>query len=610
MSNHTGTRVPDRSEIPNERKWDVEAIFTDANEWERAYTILENQLPELEAFQNKLVDSAEMLYTGLQKRDNISMELERIVVYAHLKNDEDTSNSFYQGLFDRARSLLARFSAAVSFYEPEILSASKETIEQYLSEYEPLQLYRYELELLNERRPHILSKKEEELLAKASEVTDQPEQAFSMLTDADLTFESIKDEEGNETAVSNGRFIQLLQNENQRVRKDAFHSLYRAYRGHENTLASMLNGQVKRNQFYADARNYSSARAQALHTNHIPEKVYDQLIKVVNDHLHLFQRYLRLRKKLLNLNELHYYDLYVPLVESNDFDVDYEEAKKEIIQALKPLGQDYIRVMTSGLEENGWVDVYENKGKSSGAYSSGAYLTQPYILMNWQSNIDAMYTLAHELGHSMHSYYTHNAQPYPYGDYTIFVAEVASTVNEMLLSHALEQKTESKVNKLYLLNQQLEGFKGTIFRQTMFAEFEQLIHQFAAEGKALTPENLKAEYLDLNRKYFGDEMVYDDDISLEWSRIPHFYMNFYVYQYATGYSAAVALSKGILEEGEPAVKRYLSFLEAGDSDYPTEILKKAGVDMTEPAPIVAAMTQFERQLQEAEQLAEELFKDI
>ncbi|SDI54493.1 oligoendopeptidase F [Natribacillus halophilus] len=606
MSN-SSTKVPERAEIPADRKWDVEAIFKNAEEWEEAYAHVEQQLPDLQAFQGILTESAERLYEGLTRRDEVSMELEKVIVYAHLKSDEDTSDSFYQGLFDRARGLVSRFGATVAFYEPEILSASEETIAQWVNEHEPLQLYAHELALLNERRPHILPEKEEALLAKGSEVINQAGQAFSMLSDADLTFDSIEDEKGNETAVSNGRFIQLLQNNNRRVRKDAFQSLYRSYRGHENTLASLLSSQVKRNQFYTEARHYSSARAQALHDNHIPEKVYDQLVTVVNDHLHLFQRYLRLRKKLLELDDLHFYDLYVPLVESNDFDFDYEGAKAEITNALKPLGQDYIDAMTSGLQ-NGWVDVHENKGKSSGAYSSGAYLTQPYILMNWQDNIGEMYTLAHELGHSMHSYYTHKHQPYPYGDYVIFVAEVASTVNELLLSHALEQKAESKRNRLYLLNQQLEGFKGTVFRQTMFAEFEQLIHQKNAAGEALTPESLKAAYLDLNRKYFGEEITYDDDIALEWSRIPHFYMNFYVYQYATGYSAAVALSARILEEGAPAVERYLSFLKAGSSDYPIEILKKAGVDMTEPAPIEAAMTQFEKLLDEAEQLADDLLE--
>lgn len=602
----SSTKVPERSDIPDERKWDVEAIFADAKAWERAFKNVENQLPNLQSFQGKLTTSAESLYEGLKQRDESGMELEKVVVYAHLKNDEDTSNSFYQGLFDRARSLITRFSASIAFYEPEILSVSEDTLKRWTNEYEPLQLYAHELALLNESRPHVLSEKEEGLLAKASEVTDQAGQAFSMLSDADMTFDSIEDENGNETAVSNGRFIQLLQNKNRKVRQDAFASLYRSYRGHENTLASLLSGQVKRNQFYAETRNYASARAQAMHTNDIPEKVYDQLVTVVNDNLHLFQRYLRLRKKLLQLEELHFYDLYVPLVESEAFDYGYEEVKGEITQALKPLGNDYTTAMTDGLEKNGWVDVHENKGKASGAYSSGAYLTQPYILMNWQDSIDEMYTLAHELGHSMHSYFTHKHQPYPYGDYTIFVAEVASTVNELLLSHSLRQKTESKADKLYLLNQQLEGFKGTVFRQTMFAEFEQMIHQKAAEGEALTPETLKASYLDLNHKYFGDEIIYDDEIAYEWSRIPHFYMNFYVYQYATGYSAAVALSSKILEEGEPAVERYLSFLKSGSSDYPIELLKRAGVDMTDPAPIQAAMNEFERLLEQAEEIADDL----
>jgi oligoendopeptidase F len=422
-----------------------------------------------------------------------------------------------------------------------------------------------------------------------------------MLNNADLEFPSIKDENGEEVEITHGRYIRFLESSDRRVRKEAFKAVYETYGKFKNTFASTLSGTVKKDNFSARVRHYNSARHSALSTNNIPEEVYDNLVKTVNDNLHLLHRYIDLRKKVLGIEDLHMYDLYTPLVKDVKMEVTYEEAKDYILKGLKPLGEDYLNVLKEGFE-NRWVDVHENKGKRSGAYSSGTYGTNPYILMNWQDNVNNLFTLAHEFGHSVHSYYTRKTQPYPYGDYSIFVAEVASTCNEALLNDYLLKTIDDEKQRLYLLNHYLEGFRGTVFRQTMFAEFEHDVHVRAQNGEPLTPELLTKLYYDLNKKYFGDNLVIDEEIGLEWARIPHFYYNYYVYQYATGFSAAAALSKQILEEGDAAVERYVGFLKSGSSDYPIEVLKKAGVDMTTSQPIEEALAVFEEKLTEMERL--------
>ena len=396
--------------------------------------------------------------------------------------------------------------------------------------------------------------------------------------------------------------LRFLESADPRVRRDAFKAVYETYGKFRNTFSSTLSGNVKKDNFYARVRNYSSARAAALSDNNIPESVYDNLVSTINEHLPLLHRYVKLRKKVLGLDELHMYDLYTPLVKDVKMEISYEEAKDMILKGLAPLGEEYVGILKEGFE-NRWVDVHENKGKRSGAYSSGAYGTNPYVLMNWQNNINNLFTLAHEFGHSVHSYYTRKTQPYPYGNYSIFVAEVASTTNESLLNDYLLNTIEDEQKRIYLLNHYLEGFRGTVFRQTMFAEFEHLIHQKAQNNEALTAESLTNDYYELNKKYYGTEdIIVDEEIGLEWSRIPHFYYNYYVYQYATGFSAAAALSKGILTEGDPAVERYIGFLKAGSSDYPIEVLKKAGVDMTSKKPVEDALKVFEEKLTELEKL--------
>ncbi|WP_019240511.1 MULTISPECIES: oligoendopeptidase F [Bacillus] len=593
--------LPSRDAIQVEDTWRLEDIFASDADWDKEFTEVKEELAKASQYQGTLGESAEKLFQGLQFQDHVFERLGKLYTYSHMRYDQDTTNSKYQGFDDRAKSLYSQAASAFAFVVPEILAINEEKLTSFIKENNDLKLYEHSLEEINLQRPHVLSANEEALLAKASEVFDASSNTFGMLNNADLEFPTIKDENDEDIEVTHGRYVRFLESENRRVRKEAFKAVYDTYGKYLNTFSSTLSGNVKKQNFSADIRHYDSARQAALSANNIPESVYENLVNTVNDHLPLLHRYVELRKKVLGLDELHMYDLYTPLVKDTKMKITYEEAKEILIKALAPLGEDYIKVLKEGFE-NRWVDVHENKGKRSGAYSSGAYGTNPYILMNWQDDVNNLYTLIHEFGHSMHSYYTRNNQPYPYGDYTIFVAEVASTCNENLLTEYLLKTLTDEKQRLYVLNHYLEGFRGTVFRQTMFAEFEQIIHQKAQNGEPLTAEVLTDEYYQLNKKYFGDNIVIDEEIGREWARIPHFYYNFYVYQYATGFSAATALSKGILEEGQPAVERYLNFLKAGSSDYPIEVLKKAGVDMTQARPIEEALKVFEEKLNEMENL--------
>lgn len=594
-------KLPSRSEIKVEDTWKLEDIFASDDAWEKEFEEVKALIPQMEKFKGKLGESAQTLYDALQEQDELTMRVSKLYTYAHMRYDQDTTNSFYQGLNDRIKTLYTQIASALSYVTPEILSIEESKIKQYMAEHKELKLYAHALDEITRERPHILSESEEALLAQASEVLGSSSNTFGMLNNADLEFPSIKDENGEEVEITHGRYIRFLESSDRRVREEAFKAVYETYGKFKNTFASTLSGTVKKDNFSARVRNYNSARHSALSTNNIPEEVYDNLVKTVNDNLHLLHRYIDLRKKVLGIEELHMYDLYTPLVKDVKMEVTYEEAKDYILKGLKPLGEDYLNVLKEGFE-NRWVDVHENKGKRSGAYSSGTYGTNPYILMNWQDNVNNLFTLAHEFGHSVHSYYTRKTQPYPYGDYSIFVAEVASTCNEALLNDYLLKTIDDEKQRLYLLNHYLEGFRGTVFRQTMFAEFEHDVHVRAQNGEPLTPELLTKLYYDLNKKYFGDNLVIDEEIGLEWARIPHFYYNYYVYQYATGFSAAAALSKQILEEGNAAVERYVGFLKSGSSDYPIEVLKKAGVDMTTSQPIEEALAVFEEKLTEMERL--------
>lgn len=591
-----------REEVPEQLTWDLTSIFESDEAWEAELKEVEQLSKQASNYKGKVADSAESLYNTLQFSDALYERLHKLYVYSHLKHDQDTTNSKYQDLDGRVRSVLTNVGAAWSFITPEILDLDEATLNSYVESYEPLSLYEQSLKELNLGRPHILSAEKEELLAQFSEVTSTAGKTFSALNNADLEFPKIKGEDGEEVQITHGNYITMLESDNREVREAAFKAVYKTYGQYKNTFATTLAGNVKAHNVNAKVRNYNSARHAALSNNFIPEKVYDQLVSTIHDYLPALHRYVELRKKVLGVDELHMYDLFTPLVKEVKMEVTYDEAKKTMVESFAPLGKEYQEIVEKGLESR-WVDVLENKGKRSGAYSSGTFGTNPYVLMNWQNNVNNLYTLAHEFGHSMHSYYSRANQPYQYSDYSIFVAEVASTCNEELLFDHLMKTLDDDKQKIYLLNQWLDGFRGTVFRQTMFAEFEHMIHELDAKGESITSEKLTSIYYDLNKQYFGDAMTVDEEIGLEWARIPHFYYNYYVYQYATGQSAATALSKQILEEGEPAVERYINnFLKAGCSDFPIEVLKAAGVDMESPEPIALACQVFEEKLEELEKL--------
>ena len=593
-----------REEQQLENTWDLTTIFKSDEDFETAYKTLENKIANNDQFKDGF-DSAEKLADALELERSLDTELGQLFVYAHLKHDQDTSNDTYSALESRARSLAVKYSTAWSFLVPAIMAIPEETLKEY-AEHERLSEFKFDLEKLNKQRPHILSDKEEQILAQAGEVMHTPTQVYGMFNNADVDFKPAVDKDGKEHELTQGNYVELLKSSDRTLRESAYNNLYGEYNKFKNTLSQTLAGVVSTHAFSADVRGYDSSRHQALSNNHIPESVYDNLVNTVNDNLQLLHRYTELRKKFLGVDELKMYDMYVPLVEDTDFDMTYDNAKKWLVNALEPLGEEYVNIVKEGLESR-WVDVYENKGKRTGAYSSGTYGTNPFILMNWQDNVNNLFTLAHEFGHSVHSYYSRKNQPANTSGYSIFVAEVASTFNEALLADYMFNKLDDKKQQLYLLNEQLEGFRGTVFRQTMFAEFEHAIHVMKESGEPLTAGRLSEVYGELNKRYFGEAVNYDDAINVEWARIPHFYMNYYVYQYATGYAAAASLSKQVLEEGEQTAQRYINeFLKKGSSDYPIEILKNAGVDMTTSEPIENALEVFETQLTKFEELLADL----
>jgi oligoendopeptidase F len=593
-----------RGDIPREYTWDLESVFATNEEWEHEYQDLLHRLPDLEALKGTIAQGGEALLTVLRKRDELFERLEALVTYASMRKDEDTTSSTYQGMYDRGMQLYVRASTAASFIEPEILAVPQDDLERFVRETPGLDLYEQQLRDLNRQRPHVRSAEIEAVLAAASEMADTPDAIFTMIDNADLRLPTIRDEQGREVELTKGNYLVFIRSTDRRVRQEAFEGLHGAFLKQRNTVAATLAGHIKTDIFYTRQRGYRSGRERALARYNIPVSVYDMLIETVSEHLPLLNRYMRLRKRMLRLDELHMYDLYVPIVKETMSEVSYEQARDTILTALAPLGADYVGVLRKAFSER-WIDVYETPGKRGGAYSGGAYRTRPFILMNFQGNRDSMYTLAHELGHSLHSYYTRSHQPFPYGDYTIFVAEVASTLNEALLTEHLLKTTTDREERLAILNHSLEDFRGTLYRQTMFAEFEHQIHALAEQGEPLTADTLSTLYHALNEKYYGSEILIDELIDIEWARIPHFYYNFYVYQYATGISAACALVQQILQEGQPAVERYLQFLRSGSSDYSIELLKRAGVDMTTPEPVRQALRLFESHLTQMEALIDQ-----
>lgn len=592
--------LPRREEIAQELKWRLEDIYSSDADWEQDFAALKELIKQMAGLKGTLNTPAGLL-AALTLRDKIGALTEKIFVYARMRRDEDNSNSTYQSLSDRAASLSVQAGSAMAFLVPEILAIPKNDLESFLDAEPGLTLYRHSLDEITRVRQHVLNAREEEILAQSEEVAEAAQNIFTMLNNADLKFPVIKDEEGQDVELTKGRYSLFMESANRQVRKDAFQALYKTYREHQNTLAATLNAVVKKDVFFARVRNYDSAIAASLDSDNVQVAVYDNLIKAVRENLEPMYRYVALRKRALGIPELHMYDLYTPIVPNVKIEVPYREALGKVEQGVAPLGHEYLSVLREGFS-SGWIDVMENQGKTSGAYSWGAFGTHPYVLLNWQDNVNNLFTLAHEMGHALHSYYSDRNQSYVYAGYKIFVAEVASTVNESLLMQHMLATTEDKAQRLYLLNYYLEQFKGTVYRQTMFAEFEKIIHAKVEAGEALTVEALNEVYHQLNLDYFGPDIVIDNDIDLEWSRIPHFYNNFYVYKYATGFSAAIALSQQILQEGEAAVKRYLQFLSSGGSDYPIELLRRAGVDMATPQPVQAALKVFAEVVSEMEKL--------
>ena len=584
-------KLPKRAELPKEYKWRLEDIYANDELWESDYSLIRDSAADLAGFQGKVGQSAGNLLTVLSNEERLQELLEKVFVYARMRRDEENNNPVYQALTDRALSLNTEVDAALSFIVPEILVIDADTLENFRRTEPGLEKYNLLIDEILRFAPHTLSENEEQLIALVGDALNAARGIFSMINNADITFSSIEDENGIQTEVTHGRYLQLMENKDRRVRQEAFTALYSSYGKLINTLAATYSNSVKKDIFYARAKKYDSVIGASLFADNIPKSVYDNLIATVRKNLDSMYRYVALRKKMLGISELHMYDLYTPMVKDVSWTVTYQEAAEVVGKALAPLGAAYGEIMAEGLS-SGWIDVFENRAKTSGAYSWGPYGVHPYILMNYQNNLNSVFTLAHELGHGMHSYYANLAQPYIYAHYKIFTAEVASTVNETLLMNYLLSEEKEQNRQLYLLNHYLEEFRGTVFRQTMFAEFEQIVHEKAEAGAALTPGLLSEVYRSLNLDYYGPGLVVDQEIDIEWARIPHFYNAFYVYKYATGFSAATALAKQILTEGEPAVKRYIGFLQAGGSGYPLDLLKTAGVDMAGPQPIQAALDLF------------------
>ena len=591
-----------REEIPAEVKWAIEDLYKNDDEWEADFTRLKEHLPELSAYEGRLGESAQTLLSMQRLCDKMNMLAEKVYVYANQRLHENTDNAVYQNLASRAQSLLVEMSERTSYIEPEIMGLPEGTIEKYLQENGELRVYGQYFENMIRQKAHVLPGEMEKLLASAGELAESPKDIFSMFNNADIRFPKITGEDDTDVEVTHGRFISLLQSKDQRVRKDAFEALYGVYEKFRNTLAATYRANVKQEVFFARARRYGSDLEAALDGSHIPVSVYDNLIHVVHEHLPLMHRYVKIRKKLLGLDELHMYDLYTPMTENSGEHFSFEDAKKTVLEGLAPMGEEYLSHLKDGFE-HGWIDVYENQGQRSGAYSWGAYGTHPYVLLNYQGTLNDVFTLAHEMGHALHSWYSDETQPYIYAGYRIFVAEVASTCNEALLIHHLLKKAKDPKTKAYLINYFLEQFRTTLYRQTMFAEFEKITHGLQEAGEALTAERLCSIYYDLNKAYFGEDICIDRQIEMEWARIPHFYTPFYVYQYATGFSAAIALSGKILREGEAAVEQYKKFLKGGSSMYPLELLRLAGVDMEQKKPVEDALQVFSEYLDEMERLA-------
>lgn len=589
-----------RDEIPESDKWRIDKIYETPAKWNEELNKLKEEAPKLKDFEGKL-GNKEDLKAFLLLNEKLSRKLGKLYVYAHMRSHEDTSNPEMQSLVNKIDPYSAEFSSYTAYFVPEILSLKEGTIENFINEDKDLKQYKIYFEMILNEKPHILSKEVESVLASVSDCLGAPESIYSMLTNSDMTFGEIVDESSRKVELTEGNYISFIKSKDRKVREAAFKLLFGTYKKYENTLATSLTSSIKNFVFESKTRKYNSSLEASLKPNNIPVEVYYNALKTVDENMDALHRYVRIKKKLLNLEEIHMYDLYVPVIECKKEHLEYKDAISLVEEGLKPLGKEYLDIFNEGINE-GWIDVYENKGKRSGAYSWGSYDTMPYVLLNYNYELNDASTLAHEMGHSIHYYYTRKTQPYIYGDYSLFCAEVASTTNEILLIHHLIEKETDKNKKLYLINQELEQIRTTVFRQLMFAEFELKTHEAIENGESLTSEVLCKMWKDINIKYFGEDMNVDEEISIEWARIPHFYSDFYVYQYATGYAAASSFANSILSKGEEAVEKYKGFLKAGGSMYPIDTLKMAGVDMTTSKPLKDTLDRFNELLDMLEEI--------
>jgi oligoendopeptidase F len=587
-------KLKSRNEIPDQYKWKIEKIYKNVEVWEDDFRLLKLKAPKLIEYAGRLGE-ADKLLEFFKFDEEISRLADKLFMYAHLKSDEDKNNSTYQVINDKINTYMAELKSIEAFFRPEILSLAEGEINREIEQVPELKKYEFVLNDILKFKPHSMSKEQEELMAAVSDCLDAPGNIYSMLSDADMTFPIIKDENNNEVQLTEGNYFEFIRSKDRRVRKETFEALFDTYGKYKNTFATSLTSSIKNFIFNAKTRKYGSSLEASLKPNEIPLEVYNNSIATINNHLNSLHRYVSIKKKLLALEEIHMYDLYVPIIDTPKEYIEFETGVEIVKEGLKPLGQEYINIFQEGINE-GWIDVYENKGKTGGAYSWGGYDTMPYVLLNYNNGLNDVSTLAHEMGHSVHSYYSRKNQPYIYSEYTLFCAEVASTTNECLLIHHLIEKEEDEKKKLYLINQELEQIRTTVFRQIMFAEFEKITHESLEEGKPLTSEDLCSIWHELNRKYFGDEMVIDSEIDMEWARIPHFYSDFYVYQYATGYAAANSFASMIINNRDDAVEQYKGFLKSGGSNYPINILKYAGVDMTTSKPLEDTIRRFEELL--------------
>ena len=596
--------VLQRNEINEKDTWDLSTIFETDQKWEEELALLTEDTKQAASLEGHLLDSAESLLNITERYLDLSRRLEKLYVYAHMKNDQDTRVAKYQEYYAKAMALYSQLDQVFSFYEPEFMAITEDQYQNFLAEEPKLQLYKHFFDKLLQNKDHVLSQREEELLAGAGEIFGAASETFAILDNADIVFPFVKDEDGNEVQLSHGVYMRLVESKTREVRRGAYEALYSTYEQYQHTYAKTLQTNVKVQNYRAKVRNYKSAREAALAANFVPESVYDNLVSAVRKHLPLLHRYLALRSKILGIPDLKMYDVYTPL-SSVEYSFTYEEALKKAEEALSVLGEDYLSRVKRAFSER-WIDVYENQGKRSGAYSGGSYDTNAFMLLNWQDNLDNLFTLVHETGHSMHSSYTRETQPYVYGDYSIFLAEIASTTNENILTEKLLQEVQDDATRFAILNNFLDGFRGTVFRQTQFAEFEHAIHQADQNGEVLTSEFLNNLYADLNQEYYGLSKEDNPQIQYEWARIPHFYYNYYVYQYSTGFAAASALAEKIVHGSQDDRDRYIDYLKAGKSDYPLNIMRKAGVDMEKEDYLNDAFAVFERRLDEFEALVEKL----